>query len=256
MDQFITTIQERIKRGPDQKPVLVRIFNLCHKLVRATALRILPKELVDARVFSNVMIKKYGQYFSGDIINVSGWDDRDSRGKTYKEYFPNVKSYTISNASTATKGLGTAGNTEIEIDLNKPVQDNLKKKFDVVFNHTTLEHVLNFEQAFKNLCDMSRDAVVFVVPSLQQIHFSKGYGDYWRPTPLAIARLFYRNGFTPLVVTTNEQAFGAIYTFAVAVRDPKKYAGKIQPVAQFDMGGELYGSGLKYEDIPELLKSL
>ncbi len=257
MDIFISSLQDRIARGPDKKPLLLTLLNCFHVIVRATALRVLPKNLIDPRHFSNVMLKKFGKYFSGDMINVSGWDDRDREGKKYQDYFPHKKSYVVSNASTYTKGLGsmnTSHTKELEIDLNYPIRDDLQKKFDVVFNHTTLEHVVNFEQAFSNLCELSRDAVIIVVPTLQQIHFSKGYGDYWRPTPLTIATLFYRYGFTPLVVTTNDQAFAAVYIFAIGVRDPKKYEGKITPITKFDMGEQLYGSVLNYKEIPELFR--
>jgi hypothetical protein len=202
-----------------------------------------------------MLIKKYGGEFSGDIINVSGWDDRDSAGGSYRDYFPGHKRYVVSNFAIADKGFGSIkadGIEEIELDLEQPLRPELAKTFDVVFNHTTLEHVFKFETAFENLCGMSKDAVIIVVPLLQQIHIAKSFGDYWRPTTLAVRKLFLENGFTPLVIATNDNPFYPVYCFAIAVRDPKKYEGKIEGVFDYQSGGALFGSSLK----PHALKAL
>lgn len=146
------------------------------------------------------------------------------------------------------KGYGSstlAGVREINLDLTKPVPDELRSAFDVVYNHTTLEHIFDVERAFANLCEMSSDAVILVVPSLQQIHITETYGDYWRMTPLGVAKRFLHHGFTPLVITTNDQPFAPIYTFAIAVRDPQKYKGKIEKYFNYEMGGVLYGSKIE-----------
>jgi|GEM_PF-1016960 hypothetical protein len=257
MDSFKKALQKRISEGASRVPFTVRFFTFLHKLVRATAVRSLPRELINPRYFSNMMLRRYGGKFSGDVINVSGWDDGDGEGHRYREYFPKKNSYVVSNAATEAKGIGSmkdSGIQELPLDLNAPLSADLLRRYDVVFNHTTLEHVIHFEQAFENLCALSKDAVIIVVPTLQQVHFGKGYGDYWRPTPIVIAKLFYRHGFTPLVISTNDQAFAAVYIFAIGVREPQAYENRIQPVTQFDMGGQLYGSGLKYADLPELFE--
>lgn len=227
-----------------------------HKVVRFLGNRLAPKTLVSARLFSNAMLKKYGGAFSGNIVNVSGWDDRDREGGYYQEYFPNKKKYTISNMEGKQKGYGSSvsvGVEEIELDLSVPLPTSLRGAFNVVYNHTTLEHIFDIEQAFANLCEMSSDAVVLVVPSLQQIHIAETYGDYWRMTPMGVAKRFLRHGFTPLVITTNEQPFAPVYTFAIAVRDPKKYEGKIEKNLSYEMGGVLYGSKIEERFVEKLL---
>ena len=131
----------------------------------------------------------------------------------------------------------------------------LEKKFDVVFNHTTLEHIVHVEQAFENLCALSRDAVILVVPVIQNFHIVESYGDYWRMMPFAVAKLFKRHGFTTLVLKVNEQPFAPIYCFAIGVRDPKKYSCIISEDFELDAGARLYGSAAKSKFFKQLLES-
>jgi hypothetical protein len=244
------------------KGFVVRIFFFLQRILRSVAIRVLPKE-IEPRAFSNIMLRKYAKFFGGNIINVSGWDDRDSEGGYYQNYFAGFKRYVVSNVGVADKGFGSlSGATleknieEIEVDLEKPLPANCVNAFDVVFNHTTLEHIFEFDTAFKNLCDMSKDAVIIVVPLLQQIHIAGSFGDYWRPTTLALLKQFKKNGFTPLVIATNDQPFFPVYCFAIAVRDPKKYEGKITPTFDFQSGGALFGSSLKPRALKQLLESI
>lgn len=66
------------------------------------------------------------------------------------------------------------------------INQELIGKYDVVFNHTTLEHIFKVEKASQNLCLMSKDIVIVIVPFLQEQHAE--YGDYWRFTPLTIKK--------------------------------------------------------------------
>jgi hypothetical protein len=36
-------------------------------------------------------------FFTGNVCNVSAWRDQDKQGGTYKEYFSNAKSYSVTN---------------------------------------------------------------------------------------------------------------------------------------------------------------
>lgn len=219
-----------------------------NRLFRSVAIRIIPSVLINPRLFSNAQLRQYAHFFSGDVVNVSGWDDNDGEGGHYRDYFAHATSYTVTNAPTEHKGFGSLAKQdvrELPLDLTKPLEPELVKGFDVVFNHTTLEHIFDIDTAFANLCAMSRDTVILIVPVLQQVHISRSFGDYWRPTTLAIAKLFRKSGFEPLVIITNDQPFYPIYCFAIAVRDPKVHAGKIVPSLNFEMGGALFGSSLK-----------
>jgi hypothetical protein len=110
---------------------------------------------------------------------------------------------------------------EIFLDLEQELPAALRERFDVVYNHTTLEHVYDFRRAFANLCAMSRDALIVVAPWLQPAHGD--YGDYWRFSPTAIARLCSDHGLTPARISWNEHSGASVYVFAVAVRDPQKW---------------------------------
>lgn len=229
----------------DQETFLERtlriLFALVHRIIRGLANNILNKNVIRPREFSNDILRYYAPLFDGSIINVSGWKDGDFENGLYVNYFPRAVSYHVSNAPTSSKGIGSL-ESEIGIDLSKPIPESLHKNFDVVFNHTTLEHIFALEIAFKNLCDLSREVVILVVPTLQQIHFNKGYGDYNRLTPMGIVKYFEQNNFETLVLQSNEQQFSPLYCFAIAARKGSKYIAMIEKNLEFSMGGELYGS--------------
>ena len=231
------------------------ILFFLHRILRAMGNRLLDKKIINPRIFSNDMLRKYANNFRGNVINVSGWDDRDMEGGYYKDYFKNISSYVISNAPNEDKGFGSlelSGTKEIKIDLMNPICDEYKNKFDVVFNHTTLEHIFDAQFAFKGLCDLSKDAVIIVMPVIQNVHI-RSFGDYWRITTIGIAKLFLKNGFKPLVIKTNDQPFAPVYCFAIGVKDAKKYKNKIQKNLNFEMGAILYGSSLKKKYIDKIL---
>lgn len=233
----------RTKNEPHIQRILRYFFELIHKLLRGLANNLLAKVYVRPREFSNAILKYYGHLFTESVVNVSGWRDGDFEGGTYASYFPNAKSYHISNAPTKMKGVGSIEN-EIEIDLSKPIPETLKKKYGVVFNHTTIEHIFDIDTAIKNLCDLSTDVVIMVAPTLQHIHYNKGYGDYNRLTPMGIVKYLEKNGLETIVLQSNEQQFSPIFCFALAVHKDSKYKGMIVKNLDFSMGGKLFGSGL------------
>ena len=165
------------------------------------------------RVWSNKVLAELAYLFEGEIANISGWKDLDKEGKSYKDYFINSSSYCISNYLSEARGF--QGNIENEFFLN--LEDDLDKKllnkFDVVFNHTVLEHIFNVHKAFENLCLLSKDIVIVVVPFLQEQHAD--YGDYWRFTPLTLKNLFKENNKEMIYLNYNDIPNESIYLFAV-----------------------------------------
>ena len=172
------------------------------------------------RIWSNRELKKFAHLFSGEVINVSAWKDQDKEGKRYREYFPNAQSYSISNYKAEVMGFQGFDN-EFYLDLSQDPDPKYLRRFDVVFNHTTLEHIYNIQKAFANLCSLSRDIVILVVPFLQPMHGD--YGDYWRLTPSTVRNLFAENDFTLLYLTFNNQKKASVYIFAIASRNPGKW---------------------------------
>lgn len=165
------------------------------------------------RIWSNRELAKFSDTFSGNIINVSGWKDEDKEGSEYKDYFPLKNTYTVSNFKPEARGYqGNIG--EVYLDLESVLDEDLKHKFDVAFNHTVLEHVYDINMAVKNLCLLSKQFIVIVVPFIQEQHAD--YGDYWRFTPLAIRKLFEQNGKELIYINYNDSDKESIYIFAVA----------------------------------------
>jgi hypothetical protein len=186
------------------------------------------------RLWSNAELARIGSLFDGDIVNVSAWRDDDKDGRRYRDYFPRARSYAMTNFRADMRGL-QGWDEEIFLDLEQPLPNTLQAAFDVVYNHTTLEHIYEFRLAFANLCAMSRDAVILVVPWLQPYHSQ--YGDYWRFSPKAVARLFAENGYAAARVVWNANAGASVYVFAVGVRDPARWRG----VFEFDHDPEAEG---------------
>lgn len=173
------------------------------------------------RVWSNRELEKFSKLFNGNIVNVSGWKDIDKEGKHYKDYFTNCTEYWITNYKSEARGFQGDKENEIFLDLEKDLDENLYYKFDVVFNHTVLEHIFDINKAFENLCKLSNDTVIVVLPFLQEQHAE--YGDYWRFTPLTVQKLFEINGFHLKYINYNDAKDDSIYIFAIGSKIENKW---------------------------------
>jgi len=172
------------------------------------------------RIWSNDELKKVAHLFKGDIANISGWKDIDKQGSHYKDYFKNASSYTITNYKAEAKGIQGLEN-EIYLDLEAELPSELQNKFDVVFNHTVLEHVYNIHKAFKNICSMTKDVAIIVVPFLQVMHAD--YGDYWRFTPSTMKKLFEENNMNMVYCNFNSHENSSVYLFCIATKQQDKW---------------------------------
>lgn len=168
------------------------------------------------RKWSNSELKKFSKNFFGEVINVSGWRDSDKENSTYKNYFSNCNNYSVSNWSFSERGQeNKLVENEYLIDLEKNLDDRLIGKFEVVFNHTTLEHIFDIFKAFQNLCKLSSDTVIIILPFIQEQHTNSDFKDYWRITPQAIKEMFERNNFELSYINANDEKNSSIYIFAV-----------------------------------------
>jgi len=210
-------------------PVLGRGFalvaNRLKSRVRQAMMRAF-KDQIRPRNWSNAELRKFSSLYEGDVINVSGWRDEDQTGSYYRNYFTGARSYSVSNF-TGERGLqGQTG--EVELDLEGEIPANLKGNYQVVFNHTTLEHIYDIRKALANLCVLSCDTVILVTPFLQQVHSESGaYSDYWRPSPMALERMLKENGLEVLYQSSNDNAWYAVYVFTLASREPARWRNKI-----------------------------
>lgn len=193
-----------------------------------------------ARAWSNRELARVAAMFDGEIINVSAWEDSDKQGRTYSQYFTSASAYWISNFGTD-QGVLQGVENEIFLDLETPLPEALRRRYDVVFNHTVLEHVFEFRTAFANLCEMSGDVVILVVPWLQPLHAN--YGDYWRFSPQAVVKLFQENGLTVHRLTWSNAPRSAVYVFAVASRHPERWTERL--------GGPIRATDPGFTELPE-----
>ncbi len=204
------------------------------------------------RVWSNIELKKVSHLFSGKVINVSGWKDEDKENKKYKEYFINVENYFLSNYKSDARGFQGNQKNEIFLDLEKDLDNSLYSKFDVVFNHTVLEHIFDVNKAFENLCKLSNDIVIVIVPFLQEQHAE--YGDYWRFTPLALKKLFERNKMDLVYINYNDNEDESIYVFAIGSKQSSKWSkiknisdNKLNIIDDFYLGTKVIKNGFLFK---------
>jgi len=212
--------------------VLKFIYRLWRKINRES----------NPRKWSNDELKKTAHLFRGDVINISAGKDLDKEGMVYRKYFKNATSYLISNYKKEYKT--EICYDEIELDLSTPLLSNsdLICRFDVVFSHTVLEHVYDTKVAIRNLCKMSKDIIITIVPFIQSFHHDemKDYHDYWRISPYAIINLFNEHDFKTIYITWNNDPIGNIYLFHIASKHPERWN---EIIRQNDVRSLSYGPG-------------
>lgn len=136
----------------------------------------------NVRLWSNEDVRKVGELLGHlhGIINVSGDLDEDKYGSHYRNYF-NTAKYDISNYESD-DFRGGSGDS-LKIDLEKPIPSSLLNSYELVFNHTTLEHVWDVRMAMDNLVKLSSRYIYIIVPFKQKLHFyDEGFKDYHRLT--------------------------------------------------------------------------
>ena len=90
---------------------------------------------------------------------------------------------------------------------------------------------LGCAQAFRNLGALTRDAVLVVVPWIQDEHYAPGlYGDFWRFSPLGVRRLMEKSGLELVHLSANEQPWYPVYLFVVGSKQPAAWKGKFPEI--------------------------
>ena len=168
------------------------------------------------------------------------WDDRDKQDRHYKDYFVNAGSYSYTNYTGYRGFQGISG--EYLLDLTGEIPKDLARKFDVVFNHTTLEHIFDIRKAFANLCELSKDTVIVIVPFAQVQHESEDWKDYWRFTPTCLRKLFEENGLTVVYEAESPHKHSAIYLLFVGARNPEDWARRLPRYRPLSETGKWIGN--------------
>lgn len=172
------------------------------------------------RYWSNDRLREIGSALRGcsSMINVSGWRDGDKEGGRYRDYFPSMGTYSVSN-HPGDSAKGVQQGTDLSLDLDSDLAPHLVGSYDVVLNHTVLEHVPRPWFAIDVMAQMARKAVITVVPFKQPLHYSPGnFGDFYRFTPMAMRSSFERAGMH-VVHESASAGVDTIYLLHVAVRD-------------------------------------
>jgi hypothetical protein len=175
------------------------------------------------RVWSNQELRKVAPLFSGRVINVSAGENVDKEGTTYDTYFTKASEFWMSNFSPGAYRGFRGADRELLIDLEQELPQKHMGQFDVAFNHTTLEHIFHVTKAFENICKLSKDVVILVVPFAQEQHENDGYLDFWRFTPTCLRRLFSMQEMTVVYESANNHCNAGTYIFMVAAKDPERW---------------------------------
>jgi hypothetical protein len=216
----VRALSNRINRTS----AIQRALRLGHWALTGAAKR-LAADAWHPRRSTNRVLRAYLSIFGGEIINISGWEDRDKEGSFYRDYFGARTRYVVSNIGGETGMPRTMpGDVEsIYLNLDRPLPSELQGAFDVAFSHTVAEHVFDPHRTFEALTSLSRDVVITVVPFAQGVHYTSSYGDYVRLTPLFLKRFFEGRGFTVLLSVSNDQPFLPVYTVFIASRQPSRH---------------------------------
>lgn len=188
------------------------------------------------REWSNDELRKLvpllGDYTS--VINVSGWRDQDKQSGTYKDYFKNASTYTVSNYDEDTQR-GGAKDGELSINLDEQLSTEFERAFDIAFSHTVLEHVIDPVFAFEQIAKLTNDLIITVVPFKQKMHFEPGqYGDYYRFTPMMMRRIHEKNGFEVLYESFTPRPSLDVYLLHIGTRNPEKHRTFPRSVAEIN----------------------
>jgi hypothetical protein len=175
------------------------------------------------RLWSNTVLRDWAALCHGRVVNVSAGRDEDKQGGCYRDYFLNASEYVITNHAPGTFRGFSGVEGEVLLDLERPLPTALEGQFDTVFNHTTLEHVFDFRLATANLCAMSRDLVILVVPCAQVQHDHADFGDYWRFMPAGVRRLLGENQMEVVFEASNPDCNAGVYLFVVGSRFPERW---------------------------------
>jgi len=199
------------------------------------------------RAWSNREIRRFGTLYAGDIINVSAAEDRDKERGQYSDYFPNARSYSISNYGTGAEGSSGRSDEKL-LDLSAPYDGGIGE-YDLVLSHTVIEHIYPLGTALDSLCRLSRDSVMTVVPFLMGLHGrEESYDDFWRCSPFALEKAFESRGFKTLYMSWSDgHPLMNVYLFHVASRYPERYSGKFPETTRPAVN--IHGPGVSFSSL-------
>lgn len=143
-----------------------------------------PKRATSSRQFVNQMLRKYAVGLPVEsVLNVGSVPGhKDKQGGRYEDYFPEADWYTLDFRAQSDNP------NHYTVDLHDV--SAVDKRFDLILNISTLEHVKNPFIVVDNLRELlNPTGYMFVsVPWVYKLH-GLGYGDYWRFTHMAIREL-------------------------------------------------------------------
>lgn len=123
----------------------------------AARLTVLTFGYPDLLVPQDVLVKMFGEAL------VAGLATRDDAASILRwhsledvwtgPFYDSVSLFNALNADVVVSDVAVHRGMERIVDLNEPLPDDLRAKFDIVIDPGTCEHCFNVGQAFRNVCD-------------------------------------------------------------------------------------------------------
>ena len=115
-------------------------------------------------------------------------------------------------------------------DLNQPIGDNLRERFDLVYDGGTLEHVFNFPVALKNCMEMVRPGGWLFLHTIANNY--TGHGFYQFSPELFFRALSAENGFTvERMIVHPVGPYGRWHE----VNDPEKIRSRVEVITFYPL---------------------
>jgi len=132
-----------------------------------------------ARTLSDAVLLKWSAAVRGDILSIGSADDRDGRGRRYRDYFPHARSYTTSEVTPG---------ADLVLDV-RSMPSIADGAYDAIFCSGVLEHVDDCHAAVAECYRVLRPGGLFLVrvPFNQRLH--RVPQDFWRFTPYGLQYL-------------------------------------------------------------------
>jgi hypothetical protein len=173
------------------------------------------------RRWSNRVLRQVAVHCGGRVLNCSGWRDEDKEGGHYRDYFPAATEYRVSNHG-GHQGQSETEN-EIPLDLEAPLPPDLEGRFEAVLSHNVLEHVFDLNRAMDNLCLLTTDLLIVIVPFAGAYHTGQNFDDYWRISISALDKMMAARGLSMVFADYSAVPNQIICVLVVGSRRPERW---------------------------------
>jgi SAM-dependent methyltransferase len=152
---------------------------------------------------SDALLAKWCPGINGDVLSIGSQDDRDGRGRRYRDYFRSARSYTTSEVAPRP-------DCDLVLDV-RAMPEIADASYDCVFCSGVLEHVDDCHAAVAEIHRILRPGGLFLVgvPFGQRLHCAPM--DFWRFTGYGLKYLLRAFAVEEIVPFGDDPKFAWTY---------------------------------------------